>query len=200
MAQSVTYQKSLSVASRSFTKSATVDGDGGVVVDPTGGISAAKTGTLTGYTDADTGVATLLTGHGIVTSDLVDLYWSGGARFGMTATVSVNAVTVDGGSGTSLPSTGTALAVKKPQSEEFRVNGRSLTGLYLKTASVGRIAFYNYSGSLTYATTMTAGETAAYVQGDGVTNPLNGETLVHRVEFSHGQTSAVTQLVAAVYS
>lgn len=200
MSQSVTYQKTLAISGRALTKNATSNGDGGLIVEPDGGIDAAKTGTETGYTDADTGIVTLSTGHGIVTSDLVDLYWSGGARFGMTATVSGNAVTVDGGSGTSLPSTGTAMAVKKPQQENFRVNGSSLSGLYLKSAQVGRIAFYNSLGSLTYATTLTAGGTEAYVTGDGVTNPLAGTTNVDHVTFSHGSTAAVSQLVAAVYS
>lgn len=199
MSQSATYQKSLSTGGRTFSKSSTQDGDGGLVVEPDGGVAAAKMGSLTGKTDADTGIATLSTGHGIATSDVVDVYWSGGARFGMTATVSGNAVTVDGGSGTSLPNTGTALAVKKPQDEVFRVDGRSLAGLYIKSAGIGAISFYNSAGSLTYATTFTASGSEAYVYGDGVTNPLASASAVNRVSFSHGSSAALSQLVAAVY-
>jgi hypothetical protein len=64
---------------------------------------AAQTGTLTTRTDDDTGVATLSTGHGIETADVVDVYWAGGVRYGMDATVATNAVTVDGGAGDVLP-------------------------------------------------------------------------------------------------
>jgi hypothetical protein len=200
MAQSVTYQKSLAVSGRTFTKQASVPGDAGLLVEPDGGIAAAKAGTITGFTDTDTAIATLSSGHGIVTSDIVDAYFSGGARFGMTATVSGNNVTIDGGSGTSLPNTGTALTIKKPQEESFHVNGANLKGLYLKSAAIGRIAFYNQSGTPTYATTLTAGESKAWVDGDGVTNPLASETLVHKVTFSHGSTAVVAQLAAAVYT
>lgn len=64
---------------------------------------AAQTGTLTTRTDNDTGVATLSTGHGIETADVVDVYWASGVRYGMTATVATNAITIDGGAGDSLP-------------------------------------------------------------------------------------------------
>jgi hypothetical protein len=66
-------------------------------------VAAQCDGELTGRTDDDTGIVTLSTGHGIETSDVVDVYWAGGVRYGMTATVSDNAVTVDGGSGDALP-------------------------------------------------------------------------------------------------
>lgn len=200
MAQSVAYSKSLSINGRTLSKTASLSGDAGLIVEPSGGIAAAKAGSLSSRTDNDTGVATLSAGHGIVTSDLVDVYWSGGSRFGMTATVSVNDVTVDGGAGANLPNSGTALTVKKPQQETFRVNGSSLTGLYLKSDQIGRIAFYNQSGTPTYSTTLTAGEIHAYVSGDGLTNPLAAETLVDNVRFSHGSTAAVAQLVAAMWS
>ena len=49
-------------------------------------VSAGKAGSLTTRTDNDTGVATLAGGHGIVTSDKVDVFWAGGRRYGMTAT------------------------------------------------------------------------------------------------------------------
>ena len=72
---------------------------------------AAQTGTLTTRTDDDTGVATLSTGHGIETADVVDVYWSGGVRYGMDATVATNAITVDGGAGDALPVQDTAVTV-----------------------------------------------------------------------------------------
>jgi len=72
---------------------------------------AAQVGSLTTRTDDNTGVATLSTGHGITTGMVVDVYWSGGVRYGMTATRSVNEITVDGGAGDVLPAQDTAVTV-----------------------------------------------------------------------------------------
>jgi len=66
-------------------------------------VAAQCDGTLGTRTDEDTGIVTLSTGHGIATSDIVDVYWAGGVRYGMTASVSGVAVTVDGGAGDNLP-------------------------------------------------------------------------------------------------
>ena len=67
-------------------------------------------GSLTTRTDNDTGIVTLSTGHGIETADVVDVYWVGGVRYGMDATVAANAVTVDGGAGDNLPAEDFAIA------------------------------------------------------------------------------------------
>ena len=53
----------------------------------------AKAGTLTTRTEDDTGEATLGAGHGITTGAIVDIYWSGGRRYGVTVgTVAGNVV------------------------------------------------------------------------------------------------------------
>lgn len=70
------------------------------------------TGTLDTRTDDDTGVISLAT-HTFITSDTVEVYWNGNAnsRLGMTATVSADNVTVDGGAGDNLPVTTTVMTV-----------------------------------------------------------------------------------------
>lgn len=72
---------------------------------PLAGLAAAQCdATLTTRTDNDTGVVTAATGHGIEGGDVVDVYWSGGVRYGMDVTdVTDNAITVDGGAGDNLP-------------------------------------------------------------------------------------------------
>jgi hypothetical protein len=76
-------------------------------------VSALNTGTLTTRTDDDEGVVTLQTGHTIVSSGaLVDLYWAGGSRHGMSATKDVNAITLAaGGTGDVLPAEDTAITM-----------------------------------------------------------------------------------------
>ena len=67
-------------------------------------------GTLTVRTDNTSGQITLNAGHGIVTGQLFDLFWSGGARSGCIAgAVSGNNVPFSGGTGDNLPAQDTAV-------------------------------------------------------------------------------------------
>jgi hypothetical protein len=103
-------------------------------------VAAAKTGSLTTRTDDNTGVATLSTGHGILTNDVVDVYWSGGIRFGMVATVSGNAVSLEGGAGDNLPAQDTACTVVKETAIEVNFDGDTLEIIgifYRNTADTG---------------------------------------------------------------
>jgi len=92
------------------TESITVDGSNGRQITLPA-VSANNTGTLTTRTDDNTGVATVQSSHSIQTADVVDVYWSGGVRYGMDATVSGNTITVDGGAGDNLPTQDTAVTV-----------------------------------------------------------------------------------------
>ena len=103
-------------------------------------VAAAKTGSLTTRTDDNTGVATLSTGHGILTNDVVDVYWSGGIRFGMVATVSGNAVSLEGGAGDNLPAQDAAVTVVKQTPVEVNFDGDTLEIIgifYRNTADTG---------------------------------------------------------------
>ena len=65
-------------------------------------------------TDANTGTATLASGHGILQDDKVDVFWDGGVRYNMDAiTVAGNDVTVDGGAGDDLPASDTTMVLCK---------------------------------------------------------------------------------------
>jgi len=86
-------------------------------------ILAAQTGTMTNKTDADTGVITLATGHGIESADVVDVYWPAGVRFGMDATVAGDAVTCDGGAGDDLPENAVACTVVLQAAVEVNFDG-----------------------------------------------------------------------------
>lgn len=67
-------------------------------------LPVAQDGRLTTRTDDNTGVVTMSdAGHGLETGDKVDVYWDGGLRYRMSATVAGTAVTLDGGSGDNLP-------------------------------------------------------------------------------------------------
>ncbi len=59
---------------------------------------------LTTRTDADTGILTVATGHGVTTNDTLDVFWSAGRIHGMTVTGTTSTtISIDGGSGDDLP-------------------------------------------------------------------------------------------------
>jgi hypothetical protein len=82
-------------------------------------------GELTTRTDDDTGTVTMdAAEHGIETGDVVDVYWSGGRRFGVTVgTVAGTAVPIDAGAGDNLPITTTEIVVVKQQQVNITIDG-----------------------------------------------------------------------------
>jgi hypothetical protein len=64
-------------------------------------------------TDADTAAGNLASGHGLATGTF-DVYWDGGQRYGVTCTITTNAVALDGGTGTDFPATANATVRMAP--------------------------------------------------------------------------------------
>ena len=68
---------------------------------------------LTTRTDADTGIATMASGHGVTTNDTVDIFWKAGRIHAMTVTASdATTIGIDGGSGDDLPIATTTIGVR----------------------------------------------------------------------------------------
>lgn len=83
-------------------------------------LAAGKAGTLTTRTDNDTGVITTTAVHGLTENDRVDIYWEGGARYGMlvsnvgsTTVVTVGTDAEDVGAGDNLPTEGASVVICK---------------------------------------------------------------------------------------
>ncbi len=207
MAQSATMVRSLSVGGRTLAKTNTNNGDGGIIVEPDGGIEAAKAGSMTTRTDNTVGVLTMAAGHGWANGNHVDVYWlsgGGGARYNVNvATVATNAITINGGTGDILPTTvGTAVTAMIPHVENMNMDGSSLIGIYAKSGARGKIRFINGSATEIYSptfTTATGGDSVIWVEGETGANPVVGEVELETVSFSHDQTSAVNMLAAAIY-
>lgn len=120
-----TYSVNLALGGVSINRPVTRTGDHPNSYEVT--LPAGKAGTLTTRTDDNTGEATLSTGHGIVDGDVVDVYWSGGIRYGMTVgTVATNVVPVDGGAGDNLPAQSTALVVTKQVTINTAIDGDAI--------------------------------------------------------------------------
>lgn len=168
-------------------------------------IVAAQTGTLTTRTDDDTGVATLSTGHGIETADVCDVYFAAGVRYGMTATVSTNAITLDGGAGDVLPTEDDAVTVVVQTAIEINFDGddAQIIGVIYRnpndTGALGSVDFQD-SGDASIEALDLVTETANGGLNNivnisaGDTNAYTGNRITHAAA-SHDSTSAGTLII-----
>lgn len=158
--------------------------------DPT--LPIAQAGSLTTRTDDNTGVCTLATGHGVA-NGTVDVYWDGGIRYGMTATVDGNDVTVDGGAGDNLPAEDTSVTVAVPVTISQEIIGDTLEMLAWVNVKRGHIRLQASGGSIHLAQEMIASAPWAWVTGAGIANPIAGDT-VDEIVASNGDSTATSQL------
>ena len=203
------HTRSFSFPGYSFQEAASaVDFSGIVAVEKElAALVAAQTGTLSTRTDNDTGVATLSNGHGIQNADVVDVYWDGGVRYGMTATVSTNEVSLDGGAGDNLPAQSTAVTVVKQTAVEVNFDGDTLEIIgifYRNTSDTGAKAHLDLqdSGHATIEEVDLVHEKAngglnrIWDIENGDTNVFSGNRITHGAA-SHDSTSAGTLYILA---
>jgi hypothetical protein len=191
-----TINQSASVIGKTFRRTVSASADGAVYKDPQ--LTAAKTGVLTTRTDDNTGTFTMDSGHGIASTNRVDVYWDGGSRYGMTATVTGDSVVLDGGGGDVLPAADTDITAMKPQLESFAVTAADLQSLLCGTSANGTqmwAVFREADTTLVAAVQVTADGDYIWEDTNGADNPFGAD--VADVYLSHGD-SAATRTVNAV--
>lgn len=163
------------------------------------GTSGARAGTLTARTDNDTGSATLLTGHGITTGALVDVYWDGGARHNMTVgTVATNVVPLDGGVGDNFPVLTTPLVVALQHLENATFDGDDAVLIVVNSGSYRTTVIFKESDhSIVLAVVLDVNESYIWSDSSGITNPVSGGA-VTEVSFTHESATATVTMDAAV--
>jgi len=130
-------------------------------------------GFLTTRTDDNTGVATLASGHGLLTGDIVDVYWEFGCRYGMDATVNGDAVTIDGGDGDSLPGQSTTVALCKRTVLAVPVTGDDLVQVALLCDQRCQVVFRDSEQSVLWDITLVADAPWTWIDGLYVDNPMS---------------------------
>jgi hypothetical protein len=160
-------------------------------------LAAGKAGTLTTRTDNDTGVATLSTGHGIISTDVVDVYWADGLRRGMVATVSTNAVTIDGGAGDVLPSSTTAVVLCKQVEAVFSVSGSLIKSFAVGANQRCSVDLQNSSDVSQIAYEVIANTVQSWSESGGLSSPFTGMTIT-QAKLSNSSSSATCQLKMSV--
>jgi hypothetical protein len=155
-------------------------------------VPAGLAGSLTTRTDDNTGVVTLASGHGILTDDVVSIFWAGG--FASAATVSgstATTVTFDVDSGDTLPIATTSVVVSKKATHELLLNGDSLDMFAIKNTQRCCIAFLDDESAAALTYEIAEREGRFWVSGMGFVNPLAGES-IESVSISNGSTTALT--------
>lgn len=170
-------------------------------------IAAAKTGALTTRTSVSVGTLTMSAGHGFITADLIDLYWSGGKRVGViVGTVATNSVPITGGSGDDLPAAATAITAMTRHSESFTVAGDDIVGILISSPVPGYVTLTAADGTTVHLVVpLTADDatrpsyTYMWSASDGSTNPVAGDS-IGKILSSHGDASAVQTITTYIFS
>lgn len=160
-------------------------------------IPAGKSGTLTTRSDANTGTLTLSGGHGIITGQIVDLYWAGGMRYGVeVGTVSGNSVPFDLGAGDDLPIATTAIVCSPRVQINATIDGDGLELIsmdpgYTDSSSTAKAhaEFQDADDDTIAEIDLFANVTRTIDVDGGDTNPFTGD-VINRVFVSNGSSSA----------
>ncbi len=167
-------------------------------------IPAGKAGTLSTRTDNETGTLTLGSGHGIVTGQIIDLYWATGARYGITVgTVSGSSVPIgadNSGSGSNLPTAATAIVASPRVNVEVPLAAANMQFLAVQmlfssplVTSAGVIRFFDVSSTEIITIALEAGVPKIYdiIGGDDI--PFGGDISAYAF-VSHGFSAAAATL------
>lgn len=198
MPETVTKRHTITIDEESYQETISAEGDSIERASPS--IPVAKIGTLTTRTDNNTGTFTMASGHGFSTGNKIDVFWSGGSRRAMDATVTGDSVVLDGGSGDNLPIATTAITAMRPVEVVFDIaDGDTVVSVAVYSPKAGYVVFVDDGPADISAATyqLDAAEGKGWVSGDGGTNPLAG-AVVTKVKFSHGNSSAAQVMKAAV--
>jgi hypothetical protein len=182
-----------------ITKTQNRSDDGGLSLDIA--VPASPAGTLTTRTDNDTGTVTMSSGgHGITTGQVVDLYWVGGARYGVTVgTVSGTSVPIDAGSGDNLPIATTAIIVAPRVAFNAAIDGDalSLIGLQLYFADQssterGYIRLVDAADDVIANVVLAANVPRVWDIDAGDTNSFSGDPITDGFVSNSSSTAAAT--------
>jgi hypothetical protein len=199
---SVTENSSMSIAGVSFpsvrTRTGTVTEAAEVSV-PNATLTAAKTGTLTTRTDANTGTITGQSAHGIATGDTFDIYWTGGVQYNVTAgTVSGTSIPFDLGIGDDLPIATTSLIICKQTILDFDFDGDAFEFFAALSNVRAHLAFKEADDTAVAGVELaTAGEVYENIADTADTNAFAG-AVVGKIGASVGVVSTTAYVRTGV--
>lgn len=195
-----TIQKTNSLGGVSFGQQTSIAPVSEIPTGHNATIPAAKAGTLTTRTDDNTGVITLTANGGvaIISTDVVDVYWAGGSRRSMVATVAALALSIEGGVGDVLPADETAVTVMTQQEREIRFDGDNLQVLLGTGEAKCTIILTGDDDVEDFSILLpNANQVYDWYTGNGVTNPVAGDTIT-KCYVTHGDSTAARKVKTGV--
>ncbi len=158
-------------------------------------LAAGQTATAWVKTDADTAACNLTTGHGYTTGK-ADVYWTGGMRHDVDMTVSTNALTLEGGTGTDFPETAaTGVIVCKVQQINTAIDGDNVQILTINSTKRGSVYFEDVSGGSVKQIELVGESPYTYTHSSGETSPLTGNPITVCYASNGTTTAAVLDIL-----
>lgn len=160
-------------------------------------INAAKAVSSWVKTDANTAAGAFATGHGLVTSDVVDVYWTGGMRYGVVVTMTGDNAAFEGGTGTDFPASATTgITVCKVVPINCAIDG-DLTELFAAHCDQrGHLLFEDVADNDIAAFDTVAGEPLVWAADTGLANPLTGAPITECLASTASTAGATLTILA----
>jgi len=149
-------------------------------------------------TDADTAACNIGAGHGWGDgAHTVDVFWAGGLRYGVVATVTTNALALEGGTGTDFPaSDNLTVIVSRQQQVNVSIDGDLAKGVGVSATVRAHADFQDTSSNSIRPLELTADEPNMW-DGDQASNPYTGAPIT-KAMVSYGSPIWVTSTTYAV--
>lgn len=128
-------------------------------------------------TDGDTAAATLNEGHGL-SSGTYAVFWAEGIRYGVTATIADNDVTLEGGGGDDFPDSDTAAVISRELTIPSEFDGDDVTVIAAKSTKRTHLRFIDSDSALVGAQLeLSANVPWGWFTAFGAVNPLTGNAV-----------------------
>lgn len=165
--------------------------------------TAGQPGSLDTRTDNDTGVVGAdNVSHGIVSTDKIDLYWTNsdgtiGRRVGMTATVSGQNVTLDGGSGDNLPALNSTVRMGRRTTVDVDFVADLAELIVAGCKDAAATVLFMASSAVQHTVELLAAE--PWIWWDAFANPMTGDT-IDEIQVSVNADAATTVKLGILYA
>lgn len=147
-------------------------------------------------TDANTAACNLAAGHGY-TNGKVDVYWTGGMRYGVDMTVSTNALALDGGAGTDFPaSAATDVIVCKTQQINTAIDGDNSKLFVVNSTQRASVNFKSAADATIRQIELVADSPYIWNASSRQTNPLTGDPITVCYASNGTTTAAVLDILS----
>lgn len=190
-------QKVITIGGENFNQNTTPVGDGVVVTKVL--VPAAEHSLMLTKTADDEGAISVPI-SGVLNSGLLDVWWEGGLRRGMTAEIdSTGDIAISGGNGNALPAENTAVLISIPIIRKLGIKRAREDCIAYASEGDGYFDLVNDSG-YTITRRVSAGSTYLWEEGSGIerSEDFTG-TIITELRFSHCELSPKVMRAGLLY-